>query len=105
MKAKEQMRQWPFVTAFVIWFAHFMVSWVASEIWHDERIANAVAWGATAIALLAMALHFSHVRRLHRAGGLADEAYRFARGAACIATTAIVFSALPPLVLLPHAQF
>ena len=89
------------MTAFAIWFVHFMVSWGASEIWPHQWTANAVAWGVTAIALLAVAVHFVHVKAQHAVGGLAGWSYHFARGAVAIATVAVLFSALPSLVFLP----
>lgn len=101
MKALKPLRWWPIVTAFVIWFAHFMVIWAASEIiWPHQWTANAVAWVATAIALLALGVHWGRVRARHAAGGLADWNYHFALGAVAIATAAVVFSALPSVVFL-----
>ena len=91
----------PIVTAFVIWFVHFMVSWVASEIWPLQWTANAVAWGATAIALLAVGVHFVQVKGQHAVGGLSGWDYHFARGAVAIATLAVLFSALPSFVFVP----
>ena len=91
----------PIVTAFVIWFLHFMLIWAAGEIWPHQWAANAWAWGVTAIALLAVGVHCVRLRAQYAAGELAGWSYRFARGAAGIATAAVVFSALPALVFLP----
>lgn len=105
MKAPEQsgLRSGgrPIVTAFVIWFAHFMVIWVAGEIWPHQWTANALAWGATAIALLAVALHYVRLKAHHADGGLGGWSYRFARGAMALATAAVVFSAVPSFLLFP----
>lgn len=91
----------PIVTAFVIWFVHFMVIWAAGEIWPHQWTANALAWGGTAIALLAVGVHHVRLKAQHADGRLSDWSYRFARGAIAIATAAVVFSALPSFVLLP----
>lgn len=91
----------PIVTALVIWFAHFMVIWAAGEIWPHQWAANAWAWGATAIALLAVGVHDVRLKARHAGGGLSGWSYRLARGSAAIATAAVVFSALPSLVFLP----
>ena len=91
----------PIVTAFVIWFVHFMVIWAAGEIWPHQWTANALAWGATAGALLAVGVHHVRLQARYADGGLADWSYRFARGATAIATAAVVFSALPSFVFLP----
>lgn len=101
MKALKQLRWRPIVTAFAIWFVHFMVIWAASEIWPHQWTANAVAWGATAIALLAVGVHLVRVKAQHAVGGLPDWNYHFALGAVAIATVAVVFSALPSFVFLP----
>ncbi|MBT9464100.1 MAG: hypothetical protein IV113_08730 [Hydrogenophaga sp.] len=101
MKALKQTSWRPMVTAFVIWFVHFMVIWGASEIWPHHWTANAVAWGATAIALLAVGVHFVRVKAQHAVGGLPDWNYHFALGAMAIATVAVLFSALPSFVFLP----
>ncbi len=91
----------PIVTAFVIWFVHFMVIWAAGEIWPHQWTANALAWGITAIALLAVSVHYVRLKARHADGGLSGWNYRFARGATAIATAAVVFSALPSAVFLP----
>ena len=91
----------PIVTAFAIWFGHFMVCWAAGEIWPHQWAANALAWGVTAIALLAVGLHFVHLEAQHADGRLPGWSYRFAQGAVAIATLAVVFTALPSLVFLP----
>lgn len=91
----------PIVTAFVIWFVHFMVIWAAGEIWPQQWTANALAWGVTAIALLAVSRHYVRLKARHDEGDLPNWSYRFARGAVAIATAAVVFSAFPSFVLLP----
>ena len=91
----------PIVTAFAIWFAHFMVIWVAGEIWPYQWTANALAWGVTAVALLALGVHHVRLKAQHADGDLPGWSYRFARGAIAIATAAVVFSTLPSFVFLP----
>ncbi len=89
------------LTAFAIWFAHFMVIWAAGEIWPHQWTANAWAWGATVVALLAVGVHDARLRAHHAEGRLSGWSYRLARGATAIAIAAVVFSALPSLVFLP----
>ena len=101
MKAANPTSGRPIVTAFVIWFAHFMVIWAAGEIWPHQWAANALAWGVTALALLAVGVHHVRLKAQHAEGALSGWSFRFARGASAIATTAVVFSALPSLVFLP----
>lgn len=105
MKALKQMSGQssgrPIVTAPAIWFVHFMVIWAAGEIWPHQWTANTLAWGVTAIALLAVGVHYVRLKAQHANGGLSGWSYRFARGAAAIATAAVVFSALPSAVFLP----
>lgn len=91
----------PIVTAFSIWFVHFMVSWVAGEIWPRQWTANALAWGVTAIALVVMGVHYVRLKAQYADDKLPDWSYRFARGAIAIATAAVLFSALPSIVFLP----
>lgn len=101
MKGLKQSSERPIVTALVIWFVHFMVIWAAGEIWPRQWTANALAWGVTAIALLALGVHYVRLKAQHADGGLPGWSYRFARGAIAIATAAVVFSAIPSLVFLP----
>ncbi len=101
MKRLKQSSERPIVTAFVIWFLHFMVIWAAGEIWPHQWTANAWAWGATAIALLAVGVHCVRLKARYADGGIADWSFRLARGAVAIATAAVVFSALPSFVHLP----
>jgi hypothetical protein len=101
MKAAGRPGWRPIVTAFVIWFAHFFLCWVAVEIWPHEWRANQLAWGFTAIALLVMGVHFVRLDRRAEGGELGDFTRRFAHGAIAIATVAVLFSALPSVVLLP----
>jgi hypothetical protein len=91
----------PIITAFSIWFLHFMVCWAAGEIWPHQWAANAVAWGATAIALLAICMHFVQVKAQQADRVLSAWTYRFAQGAIAIATTGVLFSALPSILFLP----
>ena len=101
MKPLKQSSERPIVSAFVIWFVHFMVIWAAGEIWPHQWTANALAWGVTAIALLAVGVHYVRLKARYADGRIADWSYRFARGAVAIATAAVVFSALPSFVFLP----
>jgi hypothetical protein len=90
----------PLLTAFTIWFAHFMTCWAASElIWPHHRLANAAAWAATALALLALGGLALHQHRQRAAGILAQWHFRLAQGATALATVAVVFSALPSAML------
>ena len=91
----------PIVAAFAIWFVHFMMLWAAGEIWPHQWTANALAWGFTAIALLAVGVHCVRLEARHADGRLSDWSHRFARGAVAIATVAVVFTALPSVVFLP----
>lgn len=88
----------PVLTAFVIWFVHFLACWVAVEIWPAEPLANRLAWGFTALALAAMAVFHAGVRAAAAAGDLEGWNRRFADGAAAIATVSILFSAVPSVV-------
>lgn len=101
MKALKPLSWRPMLTAFGIWFLHFMVCWAASEIWAHERTANAVAWAATALAVLALGVHLLRLKARYAAGGVSDWNHRFALGAIAIAAVAVLFSALPSLVFLP----
>lgn len=89
------------LTAFSIWFVHFLLCWAAVEIWPGQPLANQLAWGFTVLALAAMGWHFSRVQRLSGEGGLVGFSRRFAQGAVAIATVAVVFTAVPALVFLP----
>lgn len=91
----------PLVTAFVIWFLHFMVVWAAAEIWPHQWAAHAWAWAVTAIALLAVGLNHLRLKARYAAGALPGWSYRFACGATAIATAAVVFGALPSVVFRP----
>lgn len=101
MNAMQRSSVRPNVTAFVIWFVHFMVLWVGVEIWPNQWAANALAWAGTAIALLALGVHFLRLKAQYTEGCLSDWSYRFARGAGAIAVCAVVFSALPSVIFLP----
>jgi amino acid transporter len=93
------------LTALTIWFMHFMVCWAASElIWPNQRPANVAAWLATGVGLGALALHARRLRhRRPQAGsaGLAGWTHRVAHGAVVLAAVAVLFGALPSLVLNP----
>jgi hypothetical protein len=91
----------PLTGAFVIWFVHFMGCWVAVEIWPRQWPANALAWVLTALALGALGIEWRRLRDGAARGDLAGWHRRIGRGAVAIAATAIVFGALPSLVLLP----
>lgn len=101
MNAMKRSSVRPNVTAFVIWFVHFMALWVAVEIWPNQWAANASAWAVSAIALLTLGVHFAGLKAQHTKGCLSGWRYRFARGAAAIAVSAVVFTALPSVVFLP----
>lgn len=101
MKALRLSGWAPIVTAFTIWFVHLMLCWAAGEIWPHQWPANVLAWGFTAIALLAMGVHFVRVRAQHADGGLSGWNYRYAHRAIAVATAAVLFSALPSIVFLP----
>lgn len=101
MKALKQSSGQPIVTAFAIWFVHFMMVWAVGEIWPHQWTANALAWAFTAIALLAVGVHHVRLKARHADGDLPGWNYRFARGAVAIATAAVVFTALPSVVFLP----
>lgn len=90
----------PILTAFTIWFAHFMVCWAAAEIWPHQWPAHALAWVATAAALLALGVHLVRAHAGRAAGMLQAWSHRFAQGATVLAAVAVLFSALPSLVLL-----
>jgi hypothetical protein len=91
----------PTVTAFSIWFVHFMVCWAAGEVWPHQWPANLLAWAATAAALLAIGVHFMRVKARHDGGEIGGWPYRLAQGATAIATVAVLFGALPSAVFLP----
>lgn len=91
----------PVLTAFIVWFAHFMLCWAAVEIWPCEWRANKLAWGFTAVALSVIGVHFVRLNRRAGNGEFADPSLRLARGAIAIATVAILFTALPSFVFLP----
>ena len=101
MKALDLSGWRPILTAFSIWFAHFMLCWAATEIWPNQWRANQLAWGFTVVALLAMGVHFLRLRAAIPRGDLTGFTSRFTYGAIAIATVAILFSALPSLVFLP----
>ena len=91
----------PVITAFVIWFLHFMLVWAAAEIWPQQWAANVLAWAVTVLALLAVGVHGARLKAQHANGQLADWSYRFSQGAVAIASAAVVFSAVPSLIFLP----
>jgi hypothetical protein len=101
VNAAQPSRWSPLVTAFAIWFVHFMVCWAAGEIWPHRWPANGVAWVATPIALLAMGAHLFRVSARHADGTLEGWQHRFAQGAIAIATVAVLFTALPSIVFRP----
>ncbi len=104
--AQRHPNSWrPVLTALTIWFIHFMVCWAAVEIWPQQLTANLVAWIATPIALFAVGVHAVRMQVQRQppdiAGDVAGWKHRFAHGAIAISAVAIVFSAVPSLVLLP----
>ncbi len=78
-----------------------MVVWAAGEIWPHQWAANVLAWGATAVALLAVGVHCLRLKAEHAKGSLSGWTCRFAQGASALATAAVLFSALPSVVFLP----
>lgn len=101
MKAEPTSPARPVVTAFVIWFAHFVLCWTAAEIWPDNARANQLAWGFTGLALLAVGMHVARqVPRDTRSGDV-ESTWLIARGAAAVASVAILFTAVPSVVWLP----
>lgn len=101
MKALGRSGVRPMITAFAIWFAHFLLVWAAAEIWPQQWTANAWAWALTALALLGLGVHHLRCSAQHTAGRLSGWGYRLARGSTALATVAVVFSAWPSLVFLP----
>jgi hypothetical protein len=101
MKAPHGSGLRPAVIAFSIWFVHFMLCWAAVEIWPQAWPANALAWGFTAIALLALGIQWVRLNRRAGSGELPGPARRLARGAIAIATVAVSLTAFPSVVLLP----
>jgi hypothetical protein len=91
----------PLLTAFGIWFAHFMLCWATAEVWPGQWQANASAWAATALALAALGLHTGRMRALGAPGEVTAWTHRLGRGASAIAGVAIGFGAVPSLVFLP----
>jgi membrane protein implicated in regulation of membrane protease activity len=91
------------LTAFTLWFAHFMACWAAVEVWPGEWPANALAWTATTLALLALRWHAVRLRAQRATGLLPGWQDRFARRATALAAVAVLFGALPSLVFLPAA--
>ena len=103
MKPLKPARWRPIFLAFTIWFVHFMACWVSAEIWPQQWFSHALAWAATAIALLALGAHFKRLKAAYAEGTLVGWHRRFAYGAIAIAAAAVVFGALPSVILLPPA--
>jgi hypothetical protein len=91
----------PVLTALIIWFAHFMLCWVAAEMWPRQWQANAMAWALTALAMLILGVHWVRLNGIAPGGELTRWTHRFGQGAIAIATVAVLFSAVPSFVLLP----
>ena len=91
----------PLVWAFVVWFVHFMLCWTAVELWPGQWQANVLAWGATAVALLALAWHWRRLQGHQAAGALSAWVHGLSQGTTVLAFVAVVFSAVPSLVILP----
>ena len=90
----------PIVTALSIWFAHFMACWAASElVWPGQPAAHVAAAGATLVAWAALGLH---LRGLPERGAGAEIRWknRLARRATALAAVAVLFNALPAMLLL-----
>ncbi len=101
MKAQRLDGWQPMVTAFAVWFVHFMLCWMAVEIWPRQWAANVVAWGATVLAVLILVVHLLRLQNSGARGPLAAWNRRLGRGATAIAGVAVLFGALPSLVFLP----
>ena len=101
MKSPGKADWLPLVWAFVVWFVHFMLCWTAAEVWPRQWQANALAWAATAVALLVLAWYWRHLHGTRPPGTLSGWVHRLGRGATALAGVAVVFSALPSLVFLP----
>ena len=101
MTARKPSGWGPVVTAFTVWFVHFMLCWTAGEIWPRQWAANVLAWGFTAVALLVMGLLVRRVKARRADGALSGWNDRYAQGAIGLATAAVLFGALPSLVFLP----
>jgi hypothetical protein len=91
----------PMLTAFVIWFAHFMLCWAAVEIWPRQWPANMLAWTLTPLALVALGLQWVRLRAGRPGGELTGWIRRFGQAATALASVAVVFSAVPSIVFLP----
>lgn len=90
------LRGWtPILGAFSIWFAHFLVVYVAALIWPHQRTAIIVAVVATAAALGALTWLFLELRAAAPASGQTRFARRFGLGAVFIGGAATVFDAAP----------
>lgn len=91
----------PILAAFAIWFVHFVLCWAVAEVWPQGRLANRLAWGFTVAALLAIGVHARRVARRSAGGEFAVTGLRLARGSIVIAAVAVVFTALPSVLLRP----
>jgi ferric-dicitrate binding protein FerR (iron transport regulator) len=91
----------PILTAFTIWFAHFMACWAAAEIWPHQWPAHALAWGATAAAWAALGVHLVRANARRAAGEMAAWSHRFVQGATALSAVAVLFRALPSLLFRP----
>lgn len=98
MTPSTRARWRPLVAAFVVWFLHFMLCWVAVELWPGHRLANASAWGLTAVALLCLGVHAWHLQRRAAQGELSAWTRRLGQGATALAGLAVVFTAVPSMV-------
>lgn len=105
-RVQDAGRAWwrPLLWASGTWFAHFLLCWVAAEVWPRRWPANAAAWVLTPVALAALGLQA--LQAVRAAGAPAgDDLRRWNRlvvqGALVIAAIAVVFTALPSLVFRP----
>ena len=93
------LRGWtPIIGALSIWFAHFMIAWVAGSIWPHQLLANVITIVATLIALAALTWLFLRLRAAEPAGDQTVFARRFGLGSVFIATVATLFDAAPALI-------
>lgn len=87
----------PIIGAFSIWFAHFLLVYMAALIWPHQPMARIVAAVATAVALAALAVLFVKLRAAGPTGDQTRFARGFGLGSIFIATAGILFDAAPVL--------
>jgi hypothetical protein len=89
------------LAAFIVWFAHFMLCWAAVEIWPGQWQANVLAWVVTPLALLALGVQAVRLHASAPTGEITRWNRRIGQGANAISSVAVVFSAVPSLLILP----